>query len=148
MIMDPLRYVPSFCKAGADILTVHYETIRSVEDAVSGIHGHGVQAGIAISPDTPAEVLKDAVRLADMILVMTVHPGFGGQKFMAECLKKVTEVRAMAQGRTLRVQVDGGVNAQTARDAVAAGADCLVAGSAIFKAGDWTAAIASIRGTK
>lgn len=145
MIVDPMRYAESFIKAGADILTVHYETVKDAVKAVEIIKSFGVKAGVSISPETSAAVLRDVVNVADLILIMTVHPGFSGQKFMEECCSKISEVKAMAKGRDIIIQVDGGINPDTAKIAKAHGANCLVAGSAVFGSKDYAAAILNIR---
>ena len=145
MIIDPLRYVESFAEAGADILTVHHETVKDTVQAVEIIRSLGVKAGVSISPETPAAVLRDVVNIADLILIMTVHPGFAGQTFIEECCSKIAEVKAMAKGRDIIIQVDGGINPNTARIAKAYGANCLVAGSAVFGSKDYASAILGIR---
>ena len=136
MIHEPVRYLDDFKKAGADIITIHYEACKDVKDTLLKIHALGVKAGLAISPDTPVTVLKPYLEFVDMILVMSVYPGFGGQKFIEESLNKVSTVREMidASGREdIWLEVDGGIGAGNIRKVKDAGANVLVAGSAVFK---------------
>ena len=135
MISEPLRYVDSFIKAGADIITFHYEAVNNPMAVLKAIKEREVPCGIAISPRTPVEAALPFVGLADMILVMTVEPGFGGQTFMPECLDKVRALRrhAIKMGVNLNIEVDGGINADNAAYCTEAGANVLAAGSALFK---------------
>ena len=135
MISEPLRYVDSFVKAGADIVTFHYEAVNNPMATLKAIKDREIPCGIAISPRTPAEAALPFVGLADMILVMTVEPGFGGQAFMPECLDKVRALRrhAIKMGVNLNIEVDGGINADNAAYCTEAGANVLAAGSALFK---------------
>ena len=135
MISDPLRYVDSFIKAGADIVTFHYEAVNNPMAVFKAIKEREVPCGIAISPKTPVDTVLPFVGMADMILVMTVEPGFGGQSFMPECLDKVRVLRreALKMGINLNIEVDGGINAENAAYCTEAGANVLVAGSALFK---------------
>lgn len=135
MITEPIRYVEAFAKAGADILTVHYEACEDVRATLDKIRECGMKTGLAISPDTPAEVLKEFLGEVDMFLVMTVHPGFGGQKLIPETLDKVRELRQMLNERGIEadIQVDGGIYASNVKEALDAGANVIVAGSAVFK---------------
>ena len=149
MIDRPIRYVERFCKAGADILTIHIEadTEENSLEALRKIKACGVKAAISVKPKTPAEAVLPYLELCDLILVMTVEPGFGGQSFMADMMPKVTEIRRMITERGLdcEVEVDGGVNEETAKVCVAAGANVLVAGSAYFKAEDPRAFVDSLK---
>ena len=149
MIDRPIRYVERFCKAGADILTNHIEadTEENSLEALRKIKACGVKAAISVKPKTPAEAVLPYLELCDLILVMTVEPGFGGQSFMADMMPKVTEIRRMITERGLdcEVEVDGGVNEETAKVCVAAGANVLVAGSAYFKAEDPRAFVDSLK---
>ena len=149
MITDPMKYIPNFIKAGADIITFHYESTNEPEAILKYLHDHEIRAGVAISPDTPASAVIPLVEagLCDMILVMTVEPGYGGQALIPECIDKVRELRREinARGLNVDVQVDGGINNETAKLAVDAGANVLVAGSAVFNAKDRKAAIDSLR---
>ena len=135
MITEPIRYVEAFAKAGADILTVHFEACKDVRATLDKIRECGMKTGLAISPDTPTEVLKEFLGEVDMFLVMTVHPGFGGQKLIPETLDKVRELRKMLneRGFDTDIQVDGGIYASNVKEALDAGANVIVAGSAVFK---------------
>lgn len=135
MISNPLKYVDSFIKAGADIITFHYEAVESPMDVLKAIQAKHIPCGIAISPKTPVDAVLPFVGVADMILVMTVEPGFGGQSFMPECLDKVRILRreALARGIDLAIEVDGGINGDNAVHCTEAGANILVAGSSLFK---------------
>jgi ribulose-phosphate 3-epimerase len=134
--VDP--YVAAFAEAGADIITVHPEAGAHVHRTLQLIRSLGKKAGVVLNPGTPMEVLDNLMDLADLILVMSVNPGFGGQSFIASQLKKIEAIasRIAASGRAIELEVDGGVNPETARQCVAAGANVLVAGSAVFKGGD------------
>ena len=135
MISDPLRYVDRFIKAGADIVTFHYEAVNNPMGVFKAIKEKEIPCGIAISPNTPVEAALPFVGMADMILVMTVEPGFGGQSFMADCLDKVRILRRQANklGISLNIEVDGGINSENTAFCTEAGANVLVAGSALFK---------------
>ena len=135
MISDPLRYVDRFIKAGADIVTFHYEAVNNPLGVFKAIKEREIPCGIAISPNTPVEAALPFVGLADMILVMTVEPGFGGQSFMPQCLDKVRILRRQANklGISLNIEVDGGINSENTAFCTEAGANVLVAGSALFK---------------
>lgn len=135
MITEPIRYVEAFAKAGADILTIHYEACEDVRATLEKIRECGMKTGLSISPDTPVEVLREFLGEVDMFLIMTVHPGFGGQKLIPETLDKVRELRGMLKERGLEtdIQVDGGIYASNIKDALDAGANVIVAGSAVFK---------------
>ena len=135
MITEPIRYVEAFAKAGADILTIHYEACEDVRATLEKIRECGMKTGLSISPDTPVEVLREFLGEVDMFLIMTVHPGFGGQKLIPETLDKVRELRGMLNERGLEtdIQVDGGIYASNIKDALDAGANVIVAGTAVFK---------------
>ena len=147
MIMDPIRYIDNFVKAGADLITFHYESCENQMAVINKIKAAGKKAAISLKPATPAEAVKPFLPYIDMVLIMTVEPGFGGQKFMMDMMTKVSEVRAMIRegGYDIDVQVDGGINAETTKIAAAAGANVLVAGSSIFGAPDAEKAISDIR---
>lgn len=139
MITDPLEYVEAFAKAGADVITFHLEADSDVEATIAAIRAAGAKPALAIKPKTPAEAVFPYLDAVDMVLVMTVEPGFGGQSFMYDCMPKVRAVREEAnrRGKTdLLIQVDGGINEDTVTDAAAAGANVIVSGSTIFKAPD------------
>lgn len=146
--VDP--YLEAFANAGADIITVHPEAGPHIHRTLQAIKALGKKAGVVINPGTPVEVLDNLMDLADLILVMSVNPGFGGQSFIPSQLEKIARVRSMItrSGRVIRLEVDGGVNAETARMCTEAGADVLVAGSATFKGGAdcYAANIAALKG--
>ena len=144
MIVEPERYVARFAEAGADIVTFHYEAVSDVRACIGLIRGAG--AGVSIKPATPAEALREVLPLVDLVLVMSVEPGFGGQSFIPGSLDKIRALRAMIreQGLGTIVEVDGGISARNAREVFDAGADALVAGSAVFGAEDPEAEIARI----
>ena len=142
MIEHPELYVEAFAAAGADMITVHQEACVHLDRQVAQIHDLGCKAGVALNPVTPVETLVDILHAVDMVLIMSVNPGFGGQKFIPRALDKVRRLRALAPD--LLIQVDGGVNAETGAELVAAGADVLVAGSYVFGAKEPREAIHSL----
>ena len=142
MIEHPELYVEAFAAAGADMITVHQEACVHLDRQVAQIHDLGCKAGVALNPATPVEALVDILHAVDMVLIMSVNPGFGGQKFIPRALDKVRRLRALAPD--LLIQVDGGVNAETGAQLVAAGADVLVAGSYVFGAAEPREAIHSL----
>ena len=142
MIEHPELYVEAFAAAGADMITVHQEACVHLDRQVAQIHDLGCKAGVALNPATPVETLVDILHAVDMVLIMSVNPGFGGQKFIPRALDKVRRLRALAPD--LLIQVDGGVNAETGAQLVAAGADVLVAGSYVFGAAEPREAIHSL----
>jgi ribulose-phosphate 3-epimerase len=131
--VDP--YIAAFAEAGADIITAHVEAGPHVHRTMQAIRGHGVKAGVALNPGTPVEAVDHLLDMIDMVCVMTVNPGFGGQKFIHSQIDKVRRLRAMIGDRPIHIEIDGGVTVETAPLVVAAGADVLVAGSAVFKGG-------------
>lgn len=131
--VDP--YIDAFAEAGADIITAHVEAGPHIHRTLQAIRASGAKAGLALNPGTPAEAAAPLLDLVDLICVMTVNPGFGGQKFIHSCVQKVTELREMIGDREVHIEIDGGVDPSTAPLVVAAGADVLVAGSAVFKGG-------------
>ena len=148
MIEEPDRLIPDFAKAGANILTVHPEACRHLHRVIYQIKDLGVRAGISLNPGTPASVLEPVIGDVDLVLVMTVNPGFGGQKYIHSVTSKIAKVREMLDeaGSGADLEVDGGINAETASKAVEAGARVLVAGSAVFNNRDTVAgSIAKIR---
>lgn len=147
MVSNPEERISEFVKAGADIITVHAEATNHLHRLLQTIKEQGVKAGVAINPGTPSGVVAEVLDLADMVLVMSVNPGFGGQKFISHALQKIQTLRQLivASGREIDLQVDGGVNAETAALVRSAGANVLVAGSAVFGAQDRSAAIAGLR---
>ena len=148
MIVHPEKYAERFVKAGADYVTVHAEACGdTLEDTLRLIKNAGAKCGAVINPDTPVFAVEKAIPLCDMVLVMSVFPGFGGQKFIASVLDKVKEIRSIIDEKNLNchVEIDGGINAETVIAAKAAGANVIVAGSGIFKAEDRAAAIETLR---
>jgi ribulose-phosphate 3-epimerase len=145
MIVGPLRYLPAFADAGADIITVHCEAC-DVHEAARIIHSHGKKAGVSIKPSTPIETLFDFIGVADLFLIMSVEPGFGGQTFMPEAPERIAVLsqKIKESGRFVPISVDGGINAETAALCRAAGAAVLVAGSYVFGAENRTEAIKSL----
>lgn len=143
MITSPLDYIQRFAEAGADIITFHYESNSDAAETVAAIKACGKRASIAISPDTPADVLFPLLPQLDMVLVMTVHPGFGGQKLIPETLEKVWILRDFVRSRGLDVdiEVDGGISPANAAEVTRAGANVIVAGSSVFRAPDAAVAI-------
>ena len=148
MIVHPEKYVERFAKAGADIITVHYEACQdNLKEVLELIKSTGVKCGAVINPDTPVEKIKDVILLCDMVLVMSVFPGFGGQKFIPSVLDKLREIRAIidASGRNIDLQIDGGVTAENVEEIKEAGANVIVAGSAVFKAENRAEMIARLK---
>ena len=140
---DP--YLEAFAKAGSDIITVHVESGPHVHRSLQAIRALGKKAGVTLNPGTPVETLENVIDLVDLILVMSVNPGFGGQAFIPSALEKISRVRALAGGRPIDIEVDGGVTADNAAAIARAGANVLVAGSAVFKGGAYAKNIAAIR---
>jgi ribulose-phosphate 3-epimerase len=144
MITDPRKYIPAFVEAGANHITFHIEVEKKPADLIKKLHDMGVTAGLCLNPETPVKAIGRFAHLCDMVLVMTVHAGFGGQKFIHCAARKVVEVRRMV-GPKIRVEVDGGINTETVPLVVGYGADTLVAGNAIFSKKDRIAAINALR---
>lgn len=147
MISDPDRYIADFAEAGADIITVHAEACTHLHRTVQLIRSFGLKAGVVLNPHTPHEVLEYVIDDLDMVLLMTVNPGFGGQSFIREVVPKISKVCAMIRERGLstEIEVDGGITADTIAECAKAGANVFVAGSAIYNKDDRAAAIAAIR---
>ncbi|AYB45416.1 ribulose-phosphate 3-epimerase [Paenibacillus lautus] len=148
MIEQPELYIADFVKAGADLITVHAETCPHLHRVIHLIKEHGVKVGVAINPATPAHVLQEVLLDVDLVLVMTVNPGFGGQAFIERTVSKIAQLRewiSNSDNPNIHIEVDGGITAETAPLVVEAGADVLVAGSAVFGKPDRAAAIAQIR---
>ena len=145
MIAPVDLYIEPFAKAGADRLTVHAEAGPHLDRTLQAIQAQGKLAGVSLNPATPESAVEYVLDRIDLILVMTVNPGFGGQKFIEATLEKVRRLRAMTAGRGIRIQVDGGITAETAPAAIEAGASVLVAGSAVFGQADYAKAIAALR---
>jgi ribulose-phosphate 3-epimerase len=147
MIDNPDQYIPEFAKAGADIITVHQEASVHLHRTLQLIKANGVKAGVALNPGTPVEMIRDCLSEVDLVLIMTVNPGFGGQSFIPQTLEKMKQVAEWRRERGLsfELEVDGGVNIETAKACVDAGVDVLVAGSAVFNKTDREQAILEIR---
>ena len=148
MIVNPEKYVQRFAAAGADIITVHYEACKdNLSEVLELIKASGAKCGAVINPDTPVEKIKDEILLCDMVLVMSVFPGFGGQKFIPLVLDKVREIRAIIDksGKDIDLQIDGGITAENVAEVKAAGANVIVAGSAVFKAENRAEMIAKLK---
>lgn len=143
MVSRPLDFVPAMVKAGADLITFHVESESPIKETLQAIHEAGCQAGLVLKPGTPAQAVKDMLPLCDVVLVMTVEPGFGGQTFMEDMMPKVTQLKKWAP--QVLVEVDGGINPQTAVQCVKAGADVLVAGTSVFRASDVKEAIEALK---
>lgn len=146
MIEEPEKYIEAFAKAGADVLTLHYEATRHLHRAMQQVRDAGMKAGVVLNPATPVELLRDVLPYLDLVLLMSVNPGFGGQKFIPQILDKTRRLRRMIDegGYDVLIEVDGGVNAETGPQLVDAGADVLVAGSYVFGSKDPAAAIRSL----
>jgi ribulose-phosphate 3-epimerase len=147
MIVQPERYIQTFKDCGADILTVHAEACTHLHRTIQEIHNAGMKAGVALNPHTPVSVLEDIIQDLDEVLLMSVNPGFGGQKFIENTIKKTAQARELIDrtGSKALIEIDGGVNLETGARLVAAGADALVAGSFVFKSDDPIATIASLK---
>ena len=147
MVSEPIRYLKETVASGADIVTVHYEACRDVASTLRAIREAGLRASLSVKPKTPIEVVYPYLEMTDMILVMTVEPGYGGQKLIPETIEKVRALRLelAARGLSVEIEVDGGVTPENAGALIEAGADVLVAGSSVFRAADRAAAIAALR---
>ena len=148
MISQPTQYAPRFAEAGADLISFHLECDEAPADVIACIRGLGKQVGVAIKPKTPAAGIRGLLKDVDFAVVMSVEPGFGGQKFMADMLPKVAELKQLRTelGLQYLIEIDGGIDEQTAPLALEAGVDVMVAGSAVFGKGDWAKAIKALRG--
>ncbi|EHQ42161.1 ribulose-phosphate 3-epimerase [Myroides odoratus] len=147
MIVDPDRYIKTFKELGTDILTVHYEACTHLHRTIQAIKAEGMQAGVALNPHTPVAVLEDIIQDLDLVLIMSVNPGFGGQSFIENTYEKVRKLKAMidAKGANVIIEIDGGVNSKNAKALVDAGASALVAGNFVFSAADPMATIADLK---
>ena len=147
MIEEPEKYAEAFKKAGADILTVHIEACRHLHRNIQQIKNLGMKAGVALNPHTPVDSLKDVLQDIDMVLIMSVNPGFGGQSFIPKTLDKITTLKRMINeaGLSVQIEIDGGVTLENAPAIIAAGADILVAGNTVFKSPDPIATIAALK---
>lgn len=148
MIIDPDRYIQEFANLGATYLTVHYEACTHLHRTLQAIKSAGMKAGVALNPHTSVQLLENIIQDIDMVCVMSVNPGFGGQSFITNTFDKVKALKALitAKGSSTLIEIDGGVSSANAKELVAAGADVLVAGSFVFKSDDPKAAIKSLKG--
>ncbi len=147
MIVDPDRYISTFKSVGADVLTVHYEACTHLHRTLHAIKEEGMMAGVALNPHTSVALLEDTIKDIDLVCVMSVNPGFGGQKFIENTYNKVKQLRTLieAKGATTKIEIDGGVSTANAKQLLDAGADVLVAGSFVFKSGNPTQTITDLR---
>ncbi len=147
MIVDPDRYITTFAKLGSDILTVHYEACTHLHRTLQAIKAEGMKAGVALNPHTPVSVLEDIIQDVDVLLLMSVNPGFGGQSFIENTYKKVRQAKTLIEqaGASTLIEIDGGVSLKNAKALVEAGADALVAGSFVFNAANPTQTIADLK---
>lgn len=141
--VDP--YIEAYVEAGADLISAHVEAGPHIHRTLQAIRAQGVKAGVVINPGTPVEAVADVLDICDLVLLMTVNPGFGGQKFISSGVAKTRKLRSMIGDRPIHIQIDGGVTTDTAPLLAAAGADVLVAGSAVFKGGRWTSPVSMAR---
>ena len=147
MIVDPSRYISTFAKLGSDILTVHYEACTHLHRTLQAIKAEGMKAGVALNPHTPVAFLEDIIQEVDVLLLMSVNPGFGGQSFIENTYKKVRQAKMLIEqaGASTLIEIDGGVSLKNAKALVEAGADALVAGSFVFNAANPTQTIADLK---
>ncbi len=145
MIEKPSLYVEQFVKAGADILTVHAEADIHLDRLLQQIKSYGIKAGVSLNPSTPESVIQYVLDKIDLILIMTVNPGFGGQSFLTSQLEKIKRVKEMIKGRDIEIEIDGGITPETKGACIANGADVLVAGSAVFKDKNYAQNIAKLK---
>ncbi|MCQ2966223.1 MAG: ribulose-phosphate 3-epimerase [Alphaproteobacteria bacterium] len=147
LMIEPVScFIDDFVKAGADLITVHAEADKHLDRLLQQIKGYGIKAGVALNPSTPETVLEYVLDKIDLILVMTVNPGFGGQSFISAGLEKIRRIKKMIGNRPIEIEVDGGVNPETAKLCTEAGANVLVAGSAVFKNGTYRENILALKG--
>jgi len=145
MVRNPDEMIPWFIASGADIITVHAETCPHLDKTLQTIRSYGLKAGVALNPSTPETILEYVLDKVDMILVMSVNPGFGGQKFIDSAINKISKIKNMIGDKNIEIEVDGGINPLTAARCISAGADILVAGTAVFSGGDYARNIDSLR---
>ncbi|NVK63412.1 MAG: ribulose-phosphate 3-epimerase [Flavobacteriales bacterium] len=147
MIVEPDKYIEEFAKAGADVLTVHYEACPHLHRTIQAIKAAGMKAGVALNPHTPVSLLEDVIEELDLVLIMSVNPGFGGQSFIQNACKKVAQTRLLIEksGSQAKIEVDGGVNLQTGKLLLDAGADVLVAGSFVFNSDDPSSTVSALK---
>lgn len=145
MVNHPETMLTDFAAAGADIITVHAEAVTHLDKTLDTIRSLGCRAGVSLNPATPEDVLQYVLDKLDLVLVMSVNPGFGGQSFIESSLQKIARIKEMTAGREISIEVDGGINPMTGAEAVSAGADILVAGTAVFAGGDYARNISALR---
>jgi ribulose-phosphate 3-epimerase len=147
MIVNPDNYIKEFVDSGADIITVHYEACPHLHRSIQLIKSYGIKAGVAINPHTPVSVLEEVIKDLDLVLIMSVNPGFGGQKFIPSSVAKVKKLKALIEknNATAIIEVDGGVNLETGAELSKAGADAIVAGSYVFKSEDPSETISNLK---
>ncbi len=145
MVNNPDEMIPWFIAAGADIITVHAEACRHLDKTLATIRSYGLKAGVSLNPATPENVLEYVLDKLDLVLVMLVNPGFGGQKFIESSLQKIARIKEMIAGREIELEVDGGINPLTAARCISAGADILVAGTSVFAGGEYARNIEALR---
>lgn len=145
MVENPQDMISWFAKAGADIITIHAESTKHLDKLLAEIKSYGIKAGVSLNPSTPETVLEYVLDKLDLILVMSVNPGFGGQSFISASVEKIAKIKSMIKGKDIKIEVDGGINPLTAAECVAAGADILVAGSAILNNGNYKKNIEALR---
>jgi ribulose-phosphate 3-epimerase len=150
MIEEPDRYAKDFVKAGADLITFHAEAIANMNELIDSIRALDCKVGISVNPETSIDLIREVIPLVDLVLIMSVHPGFGGQSFISDVLPKISEVRNIIDSveQNIYLEVDGGINDRTARKVITNGANVLVAGSYIFKQNNYEDAINSLKKTK
>lgn len=148
MINNPSNYIDAFIEAGADIITVHYEADKHIDRTINYIKSKGKKAAVSLNPGTPISVLANLIPSLDMVLIMTVNPGFGGQKFIPYCLDKIKELKTISNevNPSLLIEVDGGIDRSNVKEVIEAGANVIVAGSAVFNGGEISENIKALRG--
>jgi ribulose-phosphate 3-epimerase len=148
MINNPSNFIDDFIIAGADIITVHYEADKHIDRTINYIKSKGIKAAVSLNPGTPVSVLKNLIPSLDMVLIMSVNPGFGGQKFIPYCLDKIREIKDMSNevNPSLLIEVDGGIDKTNVKEIIEAGANVIVAGSAVFNGGEISENIKALRG--
>ena len=146
MVENPLKFIPWYINAGADIVTFHFEAMESPVDAINLIKSHGIKVGISIKPNTDVSVLIPYLDMIDLILIMSVEPGFGGQTFISKSIEKITKTKELIKNKNILIEVDGGINVNTAKDCINSGVDILVAGTAVFSDGNYKKNILSLKG--
>lgn len=145
MVSDPQKMIPWFHAAGADILTIHAEACPHLEKTLAEIKHCGMKAGVALNPSTSEDVIRYVLDQLDVVMVMSVNPGFGGQTFISSQIEKIARIKEIIKGRNIQIEVDGGINPMTAAECVAAGAQILVAGTAVFEGGNYRKNIEALR---